>query len=233
MTAQLLSAWRNLPKEHDVSVALNRVIRGLGWLFIAVGVVVLLYVVYSLLYTNRATDQAQRDLGDQWDLYLREDGRELPGEGEDGEAGPPDPGSAVAALEFRRAGRDEPIVHREPLYVVQGVGLADLQRGPGHYPGTALPGQDGNFAVAGHRTTYGAPFFHLEKLRKGDLVLVTDRSGAQHRYQVHEQRVVSPGDTWVITSDPLERGRPTLTLTTCNPRFSAAQRLVVFAELMT
>ncbi len=215
-----------------MSVALNRVLRALGWLFVSVGVIVLLYLVYSLLYTNRATDQAQRELGDEWDLYLREGDDEPAGGGEDGRGGVPDPGSAVAALEFRRPGQSAPIVHRKPLFVVQGVSLADLQRGPGHYPGTAMPGEKGNFAVAGHRTTYGAPFFNLDQLREGDRVLVTARDGKRYTYRVRGQRIVAPGDTWVITSDPLERGRPMLTLTTCNPRFSNAQRLVVFAELM-
>lgn len=215
-----------------MSVALNRALRGLGWLFIAVGVIVLLYLVYSLLYTNRETAEAQRDLSEEWDLHLREDDRELPGEGDDGTPGQVDPGRAVAALEFRRPGQRRAIVHDEPLYVVQGVTLADLQRGPGHYPGTAMPGEEGNFAVAGHRTTYGAPFYHLDQLRRGDEVLVTTRDRTRYRYRVREQRIVAPGDSWVIGPDPLERGEPLLTLTTCNPRFSNAERLIVFAELV-
>lgn len=214
-----------------MSVLANRLLRGLGWLFIAVGVVVLLYLVYSLLYTNRATAGAQDELGDEWDLYLDGEGDALPGEGDDGDAGAPDPGSAVAVLEFKRPGQREPIVHKKPLYVVQGVSLGDLQRGPGHYPGTALPGGKGNFAVAGHRTTYGAPFFNLDQLEKGDQVLVTARNGKRYTYEVRSQEIVSPAATWVIAPDPLERGKPTLTLTTCNPRFSNAERLIVFAEL--
>ena len=213
-----------------MSVALNRMLRGLGWLFIATGVVVLLYLVYSLFYTNRATAEAQRDLGSEWDLYLREGADDGDG-GDDAGRSTPNPGGAVAALEFRRPGQDEPIVHDEPLNVVNGVSLADLQRGPGHYPGTALPGEKGNFAVAGHRTTYGAPFFNLDQLRRGDEVVVTARDGKQYTYKVRAQEIVMPGETWVIEPDPLERGRPLLTLTTCNPRFSNAQRLIVFAEL--
>lgn len=215
-----------------MSMAMNRVLRGLGWLFISVGVLVLLYLVYSLLYTNRATEAAQDELADEWNLSLPEDSSGLPGEGEDGAAGIPDPGSAVAALEFRRPGQEEPLVHKKPLYVVQGVSLGDLQRGPGHYPGTALPGEKGNFAVAGHRTTYGAPFFNLDQLRKGDEVLVTSRSGKRYTYRVHSREIVAPSATWVITPDPLKTGKKTLTLTTCNPRFSNAERLIVFAELV-
>ncbi len=214
-----------------MSMALNRVLRGLGWTFISIGVLVLLYLVYSLLYTNRATDQAQSEIAEDW--LAIDEGQGLPGEGGDGAAKQLAPGTAVAALEFRRPGSNEPIVRKNPLYVIQGVTLADLQRGPGHYPGTAMPGQKGNFAVAGHRTTYGAPFFNLDQLRKGDEVRVTRRDGKKFVYRVHTQQIVAPGDTWVIESDPLKRGKKTLTLTTCNPRFSNAERLIVFAELVT
>ncbi len=214
-----------------MSMALNRVLRGLGWTFISIGVLVLLYLVYSLLYTNRATDQAQSEIAEDW--LAIDEGQGLPGEGGDGAAKQLAPGTAVAALEFRRPGSNEPIVRKNPLYVIQGVTLADLQRGPGHYPGTAMPGQKGNFAVAGHRTTYGAPFFNLDQLRKGDDVRVTRRDGKKVVYRVHTQQIVAPGDTWVIEPDPLKRGKKTLTLTTCNPRFSNAERLIVFAELVT
>ena len=214
-----------------MSVAMNRALRGLGWLFISVGVLVLLYLVYSLLYTNRTTDQAQQEIAEDW-LEAPEDGDGLSGSGDDDTASKPQPDSAVAALEFRRPGSDEPIVREEPLYVVQGVSLADLTRGPGHYPGTALPGEKGNFAVAGHRTTYGAPFFNLDQLRKGDEVVVTTRDRKKFTYRVRTQEIVAPGDTWVIEPDPLERGKKMLTLTTCNPRFSNAERLIIFAELV-
>ena len=216
-----------------MSVAMNRILRGLGWLFITMGVLVLLYLAYSLLYTNRAASQAQGDLADEWDLGLPEGGQGLPGEDEDGEAPPPDPGSAVATLQFRRPGQSEPLVRDEPLYVVEGTSALDLQRGPGHYTGTALPGEKGNFAVAGHRTTYGAPFFNLDQLRKDDEVVVTARNKKQYIYRVREQRIVEPGDSWVVGEDPLERGKPLLTLTTCHPRFSNTQRLIIFAELVT
>ena len=208
-------------------------LRVLGWAFIAVGVLVLLYLVYSLLYTNRATAQAQSQLEGAWELQL------AGGDSSDGAPDAPRTASddtrttagAVAALEFRRPGTTRPVVHEGPLYVVPGVTLADLQRGPGHYPGTALPGEDGNFAVAGHRTTYGAPFFNLDQLRRGDEVLVTAPDGTRYTYVVRRQEIVDPGETWVLAPDPLGRGRPLVTLTTCHPRFSAAQRLIVFAEL--
>ena len=113
-------------------------------------------------------------------------------------------------------------------YVVQGVAEQDLQMGPGHYPGTPLPGQVGNVGIAGHRTTYGAPFFRLNALGKGDLIYLTDLSGTTWVYSVERQWVVSPSDVAVL--DPT-RGAD-LTLTTCNPRFWATTRLVVRAVLV-
>ena len=215
-----------------MSVAMNRALRGLGWLFISIGVLVLLYLVYSLLYTNRETGAAQAEMNEDW-LQLQESNDGLAGGAGDKSDEDIDPGTAVAALQFRRPSSDVPLVHKKPLYVVQGVTLADLQRGPGHYPGTALPGNKGNFAVAGHRTTYGAPFFNLDQLRKNDEVLVTTRAGEKFTYRVRSQEIVSPSDTWVIEPDPLKSGKRMLTLTTCNPRFSNAERLVVFAELVS
>lgn len=140
---------------------------------------------------------------------------------------------AVALVRFVRPGSDTVPVHAEPLVVIGGVGIEELKRGPGHYPGTAPPGEDGNFAVAGHRTTYGAPFLHLDELQAGDEIHVTDRDGTVWVYRYVEERIVYPGDVSVIGHDPLGTGEPTLTLTTCHPRFSARQRLIVFAELVT
>lgn len=112
-------------------------------------------------------------------------------------------------------------------YVVQGVAEADLQMGPGHYPGTPLPGQPGNVGIAGHRTTFGAPFFELNALRPGDFVYLTDTSRTTWVYRVQRQWVVAPTDIGVLDPTPGSE----LTLTTCNPRFEATSRLVVRAAL--
>jgi sortase A len=94
-------------------------------------------------------------------------------------------------------------------------------------PETPLPGQPGNSVVSGHRTTYGRPFFDLDLLVEGDIIEVESTIGT-HVYQVRETQVVLPVDVWVI--DP--RPGAWLTLTTCNPRWSARERLVVFAEMV-
>lgn len=116
-------------------------------------------------------------------------------------------------------------------YVVAGVQTADLKKGPGHYPDTPFPGELGNAAIAGHRTTYGEPFRHLDELELGDEIKVTDLFGREFVYRVTGTQIVGPSDSWVVaTTDPT---RATLTLTTCHPEFSAKQRLIVSAELDT
>ncbi|MGH2695615.1 MAG: sortase [Actinomycetota bacterium] len=111
--------------------------------------------------------------------------------------------------------------------MVSGVTREVLRLGPGHMPWTPLPGQPGNAVVSGHRTTYGAPFFHLDRVAVGDEIIVETAIG-NHTYQVREILVVDPTDVWV--TDP--RLGAWLTLTTCTPRYSAAQRLVIAAELV-
>jgi sortase A len=108
--------------------------------------------------------------------------------------------------------------------IVEGTDEHQLQQGPGHYPGTSLPGQPGNAAIAGHRTTYGAPFYNLNTLQTGDTISIETAQGF-FQYQVVGSRIVAPNDTSVLN----QTAEPQLTLTTCNPRYSAAQRLVVVA----
>jgi sortase A len=112
--------------------------------------------------------------------------------------------------------------------IVQGVDDDDLRQGPGHYPGTPLPGQAGNAAIAGHRTTYAAPFYNLNELQVGDPIVVTTSQGTFH-YAVTQSEVVSPTDATVLD----DTTTPELTLTTCNPRYSSSQRLVVVALLQS
>lgn len=110
---------------------------------------------------------------------------------------------------------------------VEGVDRASLTSGVGHMPGTAVPGEPGNAVVSGHRTTYGAPFLHLDRVRPGDMITVETATGT-HRYQVVELRTVAPSDLSV--TDQWQGAW--LTLTTCTPVFSARQRLVVISRLV-
>lgn len=129
-------------------------------------------------------------------------------------------GDPIARIELPRIGIDK--------IVVAGVEKNDLKKGPGHYPETPLPGQLGNSAIAGHRTTYGQPFFDIDKLNTGDEIIVTTLTG-RYVYLVTGQQIVSPSDYQVIaTTDP---SRATLTLTSCHPKYTARERIIIFAEL--
>ncbi|HCG98881.1 MAG: hypothetical protein A2074_02760 [Candidatus Aquicultor primus] len=110
--------------------------------------------------------------------------------------------------------------------VVEGVSPESLNLGPGHMEETPYPGEIGNMVISGHRVTHSRPFFYLDELEKGDLILVSDAS-EQYAYYVVETKVVKPTEISVI--DPTEDR--TLTLTTCNPRFSARTRLIIVAKM--
>jgi sortase A len=111
--------------------------------------------------------------------------------------------------------------------VVAGTGTSDLRLGPGHYPGTPLPGARGTVAIAGHRTTYCAPFRKLDKLSKGDRIEVRMPYGT-FTYRVEQRRIVAPTAIWVTRRKSYDR----LILSACHPLYSAAQRIVVFARLI-
>ena len=111
--------------------------------------------------------------------------------------------------------------------VFEGVTVETLRKGPGHMPWTPLPGQPGNAVISGHRTTYGRPFFDLDQLKPGDRIEIETAIGT-HLYVVRDSFVVKPTDIWVTE----DREGGWLTLTTCNPKFSARERLIITAELV-
>jgi sortase A len=113
--------------------------------------------------------------------------------------------------------------------VVSGVTRNDLKEGPGHFQDTPLPGQLGNSAIAGHRTTSGAPFGNLDQLAPGDDVEVLLPNGLRYVYVVTGSEVVSPDEYRVISGS--DAGKATLTLVTCTPKWSSTNRLIVYAEL--
>jgi sortase A len=110
----------------------------------------------------------------------------------------------------------------------QGIRLTTLDRGPGHWPGSAMPGEVGNVVVAGHRTSHGAEFRHLDQLVPGDQVIFTTDTGA-HTYQVTGTQIVTPNDLWI--TNPTDTA--TATLFACHPLGSTAKRIVVSLALAT
>ena len=146
----------------------------------------------------------------------------------------PDRRVAFAARAFdRRTNEGDPLGRiRIPkigvsAVFVEGTGTADLRNGPGHYPGTPLPGERGTVGVAGHRTTYGAWFRRINQLKPGDRVELTMAYG-RFTYRVERTRIVPPTALWVTHRVSYDR----LILSACNPLYSAAQRIVVFARLV-
>jgi sortase A len=134
----------------------------------------------------------------------------------------PGAGEAVARLEIPRMGLNR--------IVVEGATAGDLTKGPGHFPETPLPGQLGNAAIAGHRTTHLAPFFDIDKLQPGDEIIVTTLNG-RYVYHVTGSEVVAPED-YALVIPTTDVTKATLTLVSCTPRYTARNRIVVHAELV-
>jgi sortase (surface protein transpeptidase) len=211
-----------------------------GELLVTGGRVVLLFVVYELFITDLLNQSTQSDLSQQlhqtWDQTAA-----TPAAPRADQTG----GDAFAVLYIPRLGPDYQRV------VLEGTAEKELSQGPGHYAGTALPGQPGNVGLAGHRVGKGSPFLELDKLRPGDPIVVEtvdswfvyrvlgdiatgDFSGDPSG--VPGQEIVAPTDVGVLSPTPngSADAAPTgsfLTLTTCHPRYSARQRLIIHAGL--
>jgi sortase A len=209
---------------------LARVLRTTGELLITIGVVILLFCGYELYFTGIETAREQRALEQDIRATWRDGGGSYPTVAEPAPEQLPELelGDGVAIIRVPRWSRTHADV------IVEGVRLSDLKKGPGHYPESALPGQIGNFVVSGHRTTYGAPFGRMDDLVPGDPVVIETRD-MWFTYRVTAKEVVRPTEVEVILPVPRQEGvRPTkalLTLTTCHPKYSARQRLIVYAEL--
>jgi len=209
--------------EGKVARALRVGTRTLGELLVTAGVVLLLLVVYQLVWTNVQADRAAQSHTDD----LHERWAQAPPAGPEFDV-PIRNGDAFATLHIPRLGDNYEVP------VVQGVSLTNLAEGVGHYPETALPGEVGNFSVAGHRATNGEPFALLDQLRDGDSVIV-ETATTWYTYKVYAEEIVLPTQIEVILPVPGdEKAKPEkalLTLTTCNPRWASYERLIFHAEL--
>jgi sortase A len=208
---------------------------------ITLGVLILLFVVYQLWGTGIREAQAQKRLEHQFaqkvnDASSGEDNAVVDASASTTPAdsiptsvpatvtsvAPPLPappeGDVLGKIEIPKIGLS--------AYVIEGVGVDDLKNGPGHYPDTPLPGQKGNAAIAGHRSTYGAPFANVDDLDPGDAVTVTTLQG-NFLYTVTGQEIVAPDATQVLDDNGINE----LTLTACHPKYSASKRIVIHAKL--
>jgi sortase A len=127
-------------------------------------------------------------------------------------------GDAIARIDIPTIGVSE--------YVVEGTDVDSLRKGPGHYPETPLPGDPGTTAIAGHRTTYGAPFRRIDQLKGGQRITI-DMPDGRFVYRVERTKIVDDQDLSVLDKVGYQR----LVLSACHPLYSAAQRVIVFARL--
>ena len=214
----------------------------IGRILIVSGLLMFAFVAYQLWGTGIQTAQAQNDLENQFQELLQSTSTSAststttssiaPTETTDGitttstipvaPAGVLAEGVPVARLRIAKIDLD--------WTVVEGVTAGDLKKGPGHFPETPMPGQLGNAAIAGHRTTHGQPFYRLDELQPGDLIEVDTLAGA-FIYSVTSSTVVRPSEYAAVipTIDP---NTATLTLATCTPKYSATNRLIVKAMLV-
>lgn len=180
----------------------RRRVRALGVFLVVLGTVLLAFVVNGQWGTGLTTERAQARLREELrtDRTMRD----------------PRAGEPIGMISIPRI--------RLEMAFVEGIGERSLSLGPGHYPGSPLPGEGGNVAIAGHRTTHLAPFWSLDALVPGDRIALRTASGS-FLYRVTWSRVTAPDVVSVVGATSV----PSLTLTTCNPRFRATQRLVVRA----
>jgi sortase A len=204
--------------------AVRLVLRGTGELLLTTGLVLLLFVVYQLVWTNVEAERQQ----DRVAARIADDWRRPSVPAAEPAAFDVPLGDGFGFMRIPRLGE----TWKKPL--IEGVRARDLSRGVGHYPGTTPPGEVGNFAVAGHRTTNGQPFHYLDRIRRGDAIVV-ETEDEWLTYVVDRKRIVRPSDVWVIDAVPgrpeAEPTRALLTITTCHPRWASTERLIVFSHL--
>jgi sortase A len=191
----------------------GRVLMIAGASLVALGVLALVGVSVYVWSTNSYTRDQQKKLLHQWATE-----KALPAGAQVTQVAP---GAPVARIQVPRLNLD--------AIVVQLASMDDrenLNRGPGHVPPTAFPGMPGNVFIAGHRTTYGAPFGGLDQMQNGDRIILTTTQG-KYVYSVTEQRIVDPHDMSVLD----QQGEPRVTLMACHPKFTANQRILVIGRL--
>lgn len=214
------------PPRRGVGRFVRGVVGVLGELMITVGVVLGLFVAWQLVWTDVVGDGEQAVVVSQL-----EDTFELPrpSGAEPTTLAPAELGDAFAIVRIPRFGAK----YAKPLF--EGKDRLTLQKGIGHYPETVMPGEIGNFSMAGHRTTYGKPFNKIAELRDGDLVII-ETAESYFVYEVFEDLIVRPTQVEVVAPVPSQPGtEPTealMTMTSCHPMFSSRQRWITHGRLI-
>lgn len=215
--------------------ALRWVVATMGEVLVTIGLLLLLFVAWQLWWTDVAAEREQvvavqaLERGFDHGALLKPEPSATPTPAPVATPTKIPVGKAFGIARIPRFGA----TFSRP--VLEGTDADTLVKGIGHYVGSAMPGVVGNFAVAGHRTTYGRPFHDIDTLRKGD-VIVIETKGSYHVYAVDRHVIVSPKQVEVIAPTPQKPGvNPTdawLTMTACHPKYSAEKRYIVFARLV-
>ena len=185
---------------------ISRLLDVLGRTMIAAGLLLLSFVAYQLWGTGIAENRAQTDMATQ---FVKPQPVQ------------PQFGGLVGRITIPSIGVSK--------YVVAGVRLKDLERGPGLFPGSPLPGQKGNVAIAGHRTTFGAPFSRINEIQDNEKIVLESRDGT-FTYRVNgEPKIISATD--VAAAKTIDPNTATLTLISCYPKWTSTQRIIVVATL--
>lgn len=215
------------PPRRGVGWFVRGVVGIVGELMITAGVVLGLFVAWQLVWTDVVGDADQEVA-----VAQLEETFQLPqtsGDGGPTTLEPVEIGKGFAIVRIPRFGAK----YAKPLY--EGKDRLTLQKGIGHYPETVMPGEIGNFSMAGHRTTYGKPFNKVAELKHGDLVIV-ETAEAYFVYEVYEDQIVRPNQIEVVAPVPSEPGaKPTealMTMTSCHPLFSSRQRWITHGRLI-
>ena len=210
--------------------ALRIAVRTIGELLITAGLLIGLFLVWQLWWTDVVANREQAQ--EVQALTAAFERAEVPDDALDPDSlveNAPPSGDAFAVIHIPRFGAD----YARPI--LEDTGPDTLALGVGHYVGTAMPGEVGNFAVAGHRTTYGAPFNRIAELQPGDVIVIETRS-AYHSYRADHHQIVRPWQTEVLEPAPSEPGvEPTerwLTMTSCHPMWSARERYILHSTLV-
>lgn len=227
---------------------LSKALGFLGRTFIIVGLFILGFVAFQLWGTGFEESRNQSDLTSQLAEAVRSSPEVKADVSVDADAGQlaDSLGKALADQNPATAPATPAPAEGEPVgviqipkiglerIIVQGVSKPDLKKGPGHYPGTPLPGQAGNSGIAGHRTTYGAPFNRVDELKSGDEITITYVTGAEFTYSYRTTEIVTPDRTDVLQAKDFDGDGETdnmLTLTACHPKYSARERIIIRARL--
>ncbi|MDP4691831.1 MAG: sortase [Ilumatobacteraceae bacterium] len=197
----------------------SHVVGFIGKAFITTGLLLLGLVVYQLWGTGIETRRTQSALRQEFNRIIATTQPAIATTASAGTSAFLPVTDALALIEI-------PSINISKI-IVEGITTKDLRRGPGHFPKTPLPGELGNSAIAGHRTSYDAPFGNLNTIALDDPIIITTPKG-KFEYIVKEVSIVAPDETSVLKNTPRVA---TLTLVTCHPRFSTSQRLIVRAEL--